>query len=155
MYAILQCLYWDGNDWCWKYDSVVKSTHCPCRRPGLDSQPPTLVTLNFFLPPWATGIQVVHRCTFRQNTHAHTIILKNFLRIQIFVLVYFLSIISSKLILTEKVLSPWDWEVSQMVGCICSLWFHPQHVVEYLWSLWFGPQHLVCRSIIPVLGRWN
>lgn len=39
---------------------------------------PYMVTLNFFLLPWATGIQVVHICTFRQNTHAHTIILKNF-----------------------------------------------------------------------------
>lgn len=58
-------------------------------------------------------IQAKHTCTYNN--------IKNFLRIQIFVLVYFLSIISSKLILTEKVLSPWDWEVSQMVGCICSL----------------------------------
>lgn len=58
-------------------------------------------------------IQAKHACTYNN--------IKKILRIQVFVLVYFLSIISSKLILTEKVLSPWDWEISQMVGCICSL----------------------------------
>lgn len=39
---------------------------------------PSMVTLNLFLPPWATGIPVVHRCIFRQNTHTHAIVLKVF-----------------------------------------------------------------------------
>lgn len=36
-----------------------------------------------------------------------------------------------------------------MVGCICSLLFHPQHMVGCLWSLWFDLQHLVVHVHNP------
>lgn len=73
----------------WRDGSVVKSTICPSRGPGLDSQHPHVCNYSFresFWPSWAPDththtayrIQAKYITEYRQNTHMHSKIIKKY-----------------------------------------------------------------------------